>query len=193
MAKIYYKYGQVFANKSADALSAAYNYLDIGQRPMLVKLSKKGEDEGYIETRSGLSLECISFDELKNMNDVDIKGYDVVIIDNAHLMKKQDGKNLIHISDDLDIPVMCYGLITDYKGDLFDGAAWLTANADSKTEIKTICVECGKKALYTGLVEKSTGRIVRRGEVDKNDSVYCPLCRKHYLGGHINLPPSLKH
>ena len=192
MAKLYFRYGAMGSSKTANALMVAYNYTERGKKPLLAKPSTDTRDVGVIHSRIGLEQPCISTEKLVVMSEEEFAKYDCVIIDEAQFCMKSDIEFLVHIVDDLDIPVICYGLRTDFQHNLFHGSKWLLAWADVIEEIKTVCW-CGNAARCNARID-AKGRIIRKGEqimVGANES-YISLCRKHFIAGRVNRPDSEK-
>ena len=156
------------SSKTANALMVEYNYYERGKRALLLKPKLDNRDgEKVIRSRMGLESECRFVEELVEMDDEEIRKYDCVMV------------------DDLDIPVVCYGLRTDFRREPFEGSIWLLAWADVIEELKTVCW-CGQGAsCNTRLNDK--GEIIRDGEqicLGANDR-YVALCRKHYKEGKL--------
>lgn len=177
--KIYFKYGAMNASKTLIAQGCAYNYIENGMTPLLINAGKIFGDVA-ISSRPGISLPAISSKELEEMRDDEIQDYSVVIIDRAEQLTTECIDKLVHIADDLDIPVICHGLRTDYKGNLFPATIELFRVADSIEEIKTICW-CGSKATMSAKLDED-------GTIIKDDSTafgvrYVALCRNHYNQG----------
>lgn len=190
MAKLYYRYGAMGSSKTANALMVKYNYEERGQKVLLAKPAVDTRDgERIIKSRCGLESPCVLFDEIsENM----LSGYSCVIVDEAQFLTKEQVNFIIHIVDTLNIPVVCYGLRADFKGNLFEGSAALLASADTIEEVKTICW-CGKKATYNARFD-SKGNVVKTGAqvvLGANDK-YIGLCRKHWAEGNLgpNKPTS---
>ena len=183
MAKLYYRYGAMGSSKTANALMVKYNYEERGQKVLLTKPAIDTRDgERIIKSRCGLESSCILFDEI---NDNNLKGYSCVIVDEAQFLTKKQVDFIIHIVDELNIPVVCYGLRADFKGNLFEGSAALLASADTIEEVKTICW-CGKKATYNARFD-ANGKVVKSGAqvvLGANDK-YIGLCRKHWAEGNL--------
>ena len=118
------------------------------------------------------------------MPDEKIKRYDCVIVDEAQFCNKSQVELFVHIVDDLNIPVICYGLRADFKNELFEGSMWLLAWADVIEEIKTVCW-CGKAAKCNARYDKNG--IIRKGSqvVLGGNSSYIALCRKHLREGNL--------
>lgn len=183
MAKLYYRYGAMGSSKTANALMVKYNYEERGQKVLLAKPAVDTRDgERIIKSRCGLESPCVLFDEIsENM----LSGYSCVIVDEAQFLTKEQVNFIIHIVDTLNIPVVCYGLRADFKGNLFEGSAALLASADTIEEVKTICW-CGKKATYNARFD-SKGNVVKTGAqvvLGANDK-YIGLCRKHWAEGDL--------
>ncbi len=180
MARLYFRHGAMGSSKTANALMVEYNYRERGKRALLVKPRIDTRDgESVIKSRIGLSHACRFVDELTGMEDERIAEYDCVIVDEAQFCEKSDIEFFVHIVDDLDIPVICYGLRTDFQRNLFEGSKWLLAWADVIEELKTVCW-CGRAASCNTRI--CGGKIVKDGEqlfLGGNES-YVALCRKHY-------------
>lgn len=183
MAKLYYRYGAMGSSKTANALMVKYNYEERGQKVLLTKPRIDTRDgEKIIKSRCGLESSCVLFDEI---NDNILNGYSCIIVDEAQFLTKDEVNYIIHIVDELNIPVVCYGLRADFKGNLFEGSAALLASADTIEEVKTICW-CGKKATYNARFNLN-GKVVKTGAqvvLGANDK-YIGLCRKHWSEGNL--------
>ena len=134
-----------------------------------------------IASRCGLSTECVFMEDLADM---DLTEYDCVIVDEAQFLTKAQVEFLVHIVDDLEIPVIAYGLRADFKGNFFEGSKWLMAWADTIDEVKTICW-CDKKATCNARI--IDGKVAREGEqivLGGNES-YISLCRRHWRSGEV--------
>lgn len=125
MAKLYFKYGAMGSSKTASALMVAYNYKERGKRALLAKSVTDTRDVGVLRSRIGLEQACITVEELVKMSDEALQIYDCIIIDEAQFCKKSDIEFFTHIVDYLEIPVICYGLRTDFQQNLFEGSMWL--------------------------------------------------------------------
>ncbi len=163
-----------------------YNYYERGKKALLLKPRLDTRDgEKMIKSRMGLQKACQFVEDLVKMSEEEIKRYDCIIVDEAQFCRKSDIEFFVHVVDDLEIPVICYGLRTDFQRIPFEGAIWLLAWADVIEELKTVCW-CGQGAsCNTRLNEK--GEIVRTGEqicLGANDC-YVALCRKHYKEGNL--------
>jgi thymidine kinase len=175
------------AGKSTVLLQAAYNYRERGMTPLLFSSSIDTRDgKGKITSRIGISQEALLFsaeDELFERVDGlnrDVK-IDCVFIDEAQFLTKIQVWQLAKVVDKLKVPVMCYGLRTDFQGGLFPGSAELLAVADHLREIRAICW-CGKKATMTARLGRG-GQVLQDGvqiEVGGDDR-YVSLCREHWV------------
>lgn len=185
MAKLYFYYGAMNSSKTANALMTHFNYEEVGKRALLCKTETDTRDgKRIIRSRIGLEKECILLNELQQMSDEEIKKYDCVIVDEVQFATKEQIDFLSDIVDFMEVPVVCYGLRTDFQNNLFPGSERLIAIADTIQEIKTVCW-CGRKAICNARFN-STG-IVRDGEqvvLGANDR-YVALCRKHYKLGAL--------
>lgn len=185
MAKLYFKHGAMGSSKTANALMTDYNYYERGKKALLAKPKIDTRDIGIVKSRIGLEKPCIYVEDLVSMHDKELKQYDCIIVDEAQFCKKSDIEFFLHIVDDLEIPVICYGLRTDFQRNLFEGSQWLMAWADVIEELKTVCW-CGQGATCNARYDQN-GQIVRNGDqvlVGANDK-YVALCRKHYKEGKI--------
>jgi len=186
MAKLYFYYASMNAGKSTNLLQADFNYRERGMATMLwtAELDDRGGDRA-IESRIGLHAEAHRFG-----HDTDlwaaVKAAHVVhplscvLVDEAQFLSKGQVWQLARIADEAGIPVLCYGLRTDFQGELFEGAAALLGIADSLVELKAVC-HCGRKATMNLRVDES-GAAVRAGaqtEIGGNDR-YVALCRRHF-------------
>lgn len=186
MAKLYFRYGAMGSSKTANALMVDYNYKERGKKSYLVKPKIDCRDGNRtIRSRIGLESECDFLEELVCLDDAKIKEYDCIIVDEAQFATREQVEFLVHVVDDLDIPVICYGLRADFQNELFEGSKWLLAWADKIEEIKTVCW-CGSGARCNARVNEK-GEIVRVGEqvvLGANDK-YIALCRKHFNEGVV--------
>ena len=159
MAKLYFYYSAMNAGKTTTLLQSAHNYRERGMRVAILtpRLDHRG-GSGTVSSRIGLSAEGIAFDrddDLKAWVDLDIAAHgplDCVLVDEAQFLSKAQVWQLSEVVDARRIPVLCYGLRTDFRAELFEGSQYLLAWADELTEIKTIC-HTGKKATMTVRVD----------------------------------------
>ena len=181
MAKLYFKYGAMGSSKSAQALIAKFNYEEQGMRCWLIKPSTDTRD-GADVIRSRIGLETVGqvVSPLDNIGDLYQRAgwCDVIIADEAQFFTPAQIDQLRDIVDTADIPVMCFGLRTDFQTHLFPGARRLMEVADSITEIKTICT-CGRKAVVNARLD-IFGNVVTEGQqvmLGGNDA-YTAMCHR---------------
>ena len=186
MAQLYFKYGAMGASKTANVLMARFNYEERGQQTLLVKPRMDTRDGDHmVASRIGLSYPCIYFDELKQLTIMELQQNACILVDEAQFLTREEVMHLVYLVDDLEIPVICYGLRADFKGELFPGSEALLAWADKLEEMKTICW-CGRKATFNARFD-STGKVLKEGEqvvLGANDQ-YIGLCRKHWRSGDL--------
>jgi thymidine kinase len=190
MAKLYFRYSAMNAGKTTQLLQVKYNYEERGQNVLLIKPEIDNRDsKENIKSRIGLESEAIAVDADTDLfelvhNSIAINQIHCLIIDEAQFLTKKHVLQLCRIVDDLSIPVIAYGLRSDFRGELFPGSEALLAFADSIEELKTICW-CGKKAIMN--TRLLNGEPVYEGEqiqIGGNES-YISLCRKHWYEGKI--------
>ena len=189
MAKLYFRYGAMGSSKTANAVMVQYNYRERGCNVLMLKPQLENRDGATIvRSRCGLQAECRFVEDLDSMDLTDV---DCVIVDEAHFLTKEQVAKLVAIVDDLNIPVICYGLRTDFRGEFFEGSRELLCWADTIEEIKTICW-CGRKATFNARVHD--GKIVREGEqiLLGGNSQYISLCRRHWRSGDLGTFKDLK-
>lgn len=182
MAKLYFRYGAMGSSKTANAIMVQYNYMERHQKVLMVKPQLDNRDgERTVLSRCGLSAECVFMEELPG---IDVRAYDCVIVDEAQFLTKAQVELLVRIVDEWNIPVIAYGLRTDFQGNFFEGSQWLMAWADTIEEIKTICW-CGKKAICNARVVD--GKVIKEGDqiLLGGNSQYVSLCRKHWQSGDL--------
>ncbi len=140
MAKLFFRYGAMGSSKSANALMVEYNYRERGKEAILCKPRTDSRDgQLIIKSRIGLARPCVLVEDLTEMSDEQIKQYACVIVDEAQFCTKAQIEFFVHVVDDLNVPVICYGLRADFRNELFEGSTWLLAWADVIEEIKTVC------------------------------------------------------
>lgn len=192
MAKLYFRYGAMNSSKSANALMVKFNYEERDQKVLLMKpVIDIRDGVCTIKSRAGLSEVCIPIDpETDIQRDVRKRlsqgeAVHCIIIDEAQFLSKEHVYQLTRIVDDLKVPVVCYGLRTDFQGNLFEGSQWLLAWADTIEEVKTICW-CGKKAIMNARLDG--GKVTKQGEqvVLGGNEKYIALCRVHWNDGVLN-------
>ncbi|WP_439258171.1 thymidine kinase [Lonepinella sp. BR2271] len=186
MAKLYFYYSTMNAGKSTTLLQSAYNYVE---RQMNVLLYTAAIDDrfgvGKITSRIGISQEARLFNKNSDLwqeikQHVEQETLHCILIDEAQFLSQAQVRQLSDVVDKLNIPVLCYGLRTDFQANLFEGSQHLLAWADQLEELKTICY-CGRKANFV-LRLNAQGEVVKDGnqiEIGGNDK-YLSVCRRHY-------------
>jgi thymidine kinase len=173
------------AGKSTLLLQAAHNYAERGMRTMLFTAQLDNRAAGRIASRIGIAADAHRFDlETDFWRLCPPSRPDCVLLDEAQFLTKEQVRQLARVVDEANIPVMCYGLRTDFRGELFPGSAALLAWADTLAELKTICC-CGRKATMVVRVSPK-GEVERSGqqiEIGGNER-YVSLCRKHFSEAH---------
>ncbi len=186
MSKVYFYYSAMNAGKSTVLLQSSYNYQERGMRTLLfMPAMDTRAGEGRIESRIGLGSDAISLqsgDDLlaRVSSEHAAKPVACVLVDEAQFLTREQVQQATDIADSLRIPVLCYGLRTDFQGHLFPGSAELLAVADNLIELKTIC-HCGRKATMN-LRVGAGGNAVKVGaqvEIGGNDR-YVAMCRRHF-------------
>ena len=181
MAKLYFKYGAMGSSKSAQALITKFNYEEKGMSVWLIKPGTDTRDGAdIIKSRIGLSqrAQVIGPDESIIKAYEEAGNYNVIIADEAQFMTPDQIDELRTLVDEEDLPVLCFGLKTDFRTRFFPGSCRLMELADSITEIKTIC-ECGRKATVNARFDDS-GRVITEGDqvvLGGNDR-YTAMCYK---------------
>lgn len=188
MAKLYFKYGAMGSSKTAQALITKYNYEENDLQVWLIKPSADARDgQQILRSRIGLEAEVEvippSMDVWERFRDTRLGRCDVIIVDECQFLTEQQIDQLRAIVNENNIPVMCFGLRTDFQTRLFPGSRRLMEIADTIQEIKTIC-DCGAKATVNARID-SQGHIITQGEqvvLGGNDS-YIAMCHKCYIRG----------
>lgn len=184
MAKLYFKYGAMGSSKTAQALITKFNYEERGMKVWIAKPSIDDRDgENTIQSRIGLKTEAYVISSNENIYrtfQLMRERYDVVIVDEAQFLTEEQVNQLSDIVMWLKVPVMCFGLKTDFQTKMFPGSKRLFEIAESISEIKTIC-KCGRKATVNARID-SYGNIITEGEqveIGGNDK-YIAMCYKCY-------------
>ena len=186
MAKLYFKYGAMGSSKTATALITKYNYEERGMKVWLIKPSADLRDGAQvIRSRIGLGAEAQAIAPEMDIRAIyrDREPVDVIIADECQFFTPENVNQLRRIVDELDVPVLCFGLRTDFLTKLFPGSMRLFEVADSISEIKTIC-SCGRKADVNARIDEN-GHIVTEGSqvlLGGNDS-YIAMCHRCYKKG----------
>ena len=186
MAKLYFYYSSMNAGKSTSLLQSAYNYQERGMTPLLLTAEIDNRySVGKVTSRIGLEAGAHLFNQDNNLFEMvseqnENETIDCVLIDESHFLSKEQVKQLGQVVDTLDIPVLCYGIRTDFRGELFPGSQYLLAWADNLNELKTVC-HCGRKATMVVRLD-SDGKVVSDGDqvvIGGNDQ-YQSMCRRHF-------------
>jgi thymidine kinase len=186
VAKLYFYYSTMNAGKSTSLLQSSHNYRERGMRTLVYTAQFDQRGGGRVHSRIGLSSEARHFAAGSDLYE-EIAGehgrqpLSCVLLDEAQFLLPQQVEQLAAVVDHLAIPVLCYGLRTDFRGELFPGSARLLALADELSELKTIC-HCGRKATMVVRVG-ADGAVERDGEqveIGGNER-YLSLCRRHYF------------
>ncbi|MFC3093011.1 thymidine kinase [Alteromonas sediminis] len=186
MAQLYFYYSAMNAGKSTSLLQSAYNYTERGMRTCIFTAALDDRyGQGKVSSRIGLQADAQLFDSQTNMFTVlhemhSSAPVDCVFIDEAQFLTKQQVRQLTDVVDDLNIPVLAYGLRTDFMGETFEGSHHLLAWADKLFELKTVC-HCGRKANFVARLDQN-GKAITDGqqiEIGGNER-YESLCRSHF-------------
>lgn len=185
MAKLYFKYGAMGCSKTAQALITKFNYEERGMKVLFMKPSVDNRDgETIVKSRIGLTAEAVTVAPTQNLYALYKERYtgcNVIIVDECQFLTPDQVDELSQIVIDYNIPVLCFGLATDFLTHLFPGSRRLFEIAESISEIKSVC-RCGSKATVNARLD-DYGNIVYRGEqvvLGGNDR-YVAMCRKCWL------------
>lgn len=190
MAKLYFYYSAMNAGKTTTLLQSAYNYRERGMKTLLfTPIIDDRYESGSVTSRIGLKSDAISFD--KNFNfykyvEEQLKKEEnvkCILIDEAQFLSKEQVLQLSDVADFLKLPVLTYGLRSDFLGEPFEGSKYLLTLAEELNEIKTIC-HCGRKATMNARIDDK-GTILRKGEqveIGGNEK-YISLCHRHFKQG----------
>ncbi|HFI2691776.1 TPA: thymidine kinase [Streptococcus suis] len=191
MAQLYYKYGTMNSGKTIEILKVAHNYEEQGKPVVIMTSALDTRDAfGVVSSRIGMRREAVAIDD-----EMDIFGYIqkmeprpyCVLIDEAQFLRRHHVYDLARVVDELNVPVMAFGLKNDFRNELFEGSKHLLLLADKLDEIKTICQYCSKKA--TMVLRTQDGKPTYEGaqiQIGGNET-YIPVCRKHYFSPEIEL------
>ena len=187
MAKLYFIYSAMNAGKTTLLLQSAYNYRERGMQVMLWTSGHYRDGESGtagISSRIGLRADARQYrdgvDLFEAISAQKTGGpLDAVFVDESQFLTPAQVWQLARVADRLGVPVMCYGLRTDFQGKLFAGSAELLAIADQLREVRTIC-HCGRKATMTARIDSEGHTITEGTQVEVEKSRYVSLCRKHW-------------
>ena len=186
MAQLYFYYSAMNAGKSTSLLQSSYNYRERGMNTLVMTASIDDRyGVGKVSSRIGIETAAQVFGSSDDIAKMITTAHEeqklhCILIDESQFLSKEQVKQLTYIGDILDIPVLCYGLKTDFQGELFTGSQYLLAWSDKLVELKTIC-HCGRKANMVVRLDDE-GKPMREGEqvaIGGNES-YESVCRKHF-------------
>lgn len=186
MAQLYFYYSAMNAGKSTSLLQSSYNYRERGMNTLVMTASIDNRyGTGKVASRIGIETEARVFTDDDNLTEMitqvcQQQTLHCILIDESQFLSKEQVRQLTYVVDILDIPVLCYGLKTDFQGELFSGSQYLLAWADKLVELKTIC-HCGRKANMVVRLD-GEGKPMKEGEqvaIGGNES-YESVCRKHF-------------
>jgi len=186
MAKLYFYYSSMNAGKSTALLQSSYNYKERGMKTMVFTPSIDNRyGTGKVTSRIGINASAISFKEEDNVFAVIERKHhkeslSCILVDEAQFLTRDQVFQLGDVADKLDIPVLAFGLRTNFQGELFEGSKYLLAWSDNIEEIKAICY-CGKKATMVLRVDKNGNTVTKGSEVKiGGNNRYVSVCRKHF-------------
>ncbi|MFZ7333033.1 thymidine kinase [Streptococcus pluranimalium] len=192
MAQLYYRYGTMNSGKSIEILKVAYNYEEQGKSIVLMTSSLDNRDGfGYVSSRIGIKRQAEVItpetDIYGFIQNQETKPY-CVLIDECQFLTKANVYDLARVVDELDIPVMAFGLKNDFRNELFEGSKYFLLLADKIDEIKTICHYCSRKA--TMVLRMEDGNPVYDGDQIQigGNETYTSVCRKHYFSPDLHKP-----
>ena len=191
MAKLYFNYSSMNAGKSTALLQANHNYLERGMKTMMFTFSEDNRfEKGMIVSRIGIKSNAHPFNSSTDIhtevsNQLKEEKVDCLLVDEAQFLTKSQVHDLGRVVDELNIPVLTFGIRTDFQGELFEGSKYLLAWADNLKEIKTVC-HCGRKATMVLRLDEN-GNVLETGdqiEIGGNEK-YVSICRKHFYEKNI--------
>ncbi len=194
MAKLYFYYSSMNAGKSTALLQSSYNYKERGMNTLIfAPLIDDRYGRGRVKSRIGLEAVATTFTPQDNLlritrSQAEEQPLHCVMVDEAQFLTKRQVFELGEITDSLDIPVLAYGLRTDFQGEPFEGSKYLLAWADNLKELKAIC-HCGKKATMVVRMDPQGNTVVEGAQVEigGNDR-YISMCRRHFKKAFYNKP-----
>ncbi len=185
MAKLYFSYAAMNAGKSTILLQASHNYHERGMQTLLYTSSLYAEmDKRSITSRIGVTAPAELYDDQLDLFEqvaarISNGPLHCILVDEAQFLTRDQVWQLARVADRLKLPVMCYGLRTDFQGNLFEGSRELLAIADVLREVRTIC-ECGSKATMVVRMDEVGNVLTKGDQVAIGKDVYVSLCRKHW-------------
>lgn len=202
MAKLYYKYGTMKSGKSIDLIKTYHNYKLSGRSVIVAKPVIDTRSESNVESRMGSAIPSMLLTKeigqlTKHIKNEKFLGNDVsaILVDEAQFLTLEQVMELTSIVDDMNIPVICYGLKTNFRSELFQGSKVLLEMSDKIEEIKTVCQFCDSKAILNLRAIKRNGVRYGAGSDDEEiligDDEYIQVCRNHYFmyaSGKVEIP-----
>ena len=195
MAKLYFSYAAMNAGKSTLLLQAAYNYRERGMDVLLLTSALyRDEAAGHISSRIGISADATLYTAEMDLfalirDRMAEHRIDAIFVDEAQFLTRDQVWQLARVADRLKVPVLAYGLRTDFRGELFEGSAALLAIADSLREVRTIC-ECGRKATMVVRLGPDGEALTEGDQVSIGKTTYVSLCRQHWEEKMGRVPPA---
>ncbi|MGI9471164.1 MAG: thymidine kinase [Rubripirellula sp.] len=189
MAKLYFYYSAMNAGKSTILLQSSYNYRERGMQTLILSPELDDRfDAGKVTSRIGIEADAVTFNTTDNLCAMTLRLHaqatiNCVLVDEAQFLTESQVRQLCELCDSHSIPVLAYGLRTDFRGSLFEGSQYLLAWADSLIEVKTIC-HCGRKATMVLRID-AEGKAIKDGrqvQIGGNER-YLSVCRKHFKQG----------
>lgn len=195
LAKLYYRHGAMGSSKSMNLIATAYNYEDQGKSVLVLTSSRdKRSKQDSVESRAGMHWPALPMTGEEDLLDLIVlieskaeetdKEVSCILVDECQLLPSQFIDVLSDVVDLLEIPVICYGLRTDYMGKLFPSSQRLFEIADKIEEVKTTCQVCNRKAIMNLRVDSEGNPITEGEQIVIGDEGYYPVCRNHY---HLGL------
>ena len=185
MAKLYFSYAAMNAGKSTILLQAAYNYRERGMEVLLMTSALyRDAGDGHISSRIGISAEAVLYTSDTDLFSLireqkDVHPIDAIFVDEAQFLTKDQVWQLARVADHFGVPVLTYGLRTDFRGELFEGSAALLAIADELREVRTIC-ECGRKATMVVRLGPDGKALTEGEQISIAKATYLSVCRRHW-------------
>lgn len=185
MAKLYFSYAAMNAGKSTILLQAAYNYRERGMEVLLMTSALyRDADDGHISSRIGIAAEATLYTAETDLlavvqSQLAAHKLDAIFVDEAQFLTRDQVWQLARVADHLGIPVLTYGLRTDFQGELFEGSSALLAIADELREVRTIC-ECGRKATMVVRLGPDGKALTEGEQISIAKATYLSVCRRHW-------------
>ncbi|AXE65558.1 thymidine kinase [Hyphomonas polymorpha PS728] len=185
MAKLYFSYAAMNAGKSTILLQAAYNYRERGMEVLLMTSALyRDADDGHISSRIGISAEAVLYTAETDLFGLvrtqrDVHPIDAIFVDEAQFLTRDQVWQLARVADHFGVPVLTYGLRTDFRGELFEGSSALLAIADELREVRTIC-ECGRKATMVVRLGPDGKALTEGEQISIGKATYLSVCRRHW-------------